>query len=324
MAAIRTNPLYLWLKGQPAGSNRTLGSIFIKSLDQPWNSADGGLRLGIEYRPPEVAGAEGRLVNLAATILSTWPTRRPHGRVQPLADPAEQKGVLGNHAVNVWWLWHVAPDEIEAIERDRAPNAGAETLSFNLELNGVASIDAETWGFGGETQFSLATSDWLGLLRSLGYGTPVSLQNLAGQSLIAAPSWAWAQEKIQAARRHLALGEDREALRTAYVLFDAVARNPYRAKWDEILADSDMPTEKAEIIRAFLNAHATTLNKLGRHPSDDLTDGRDRRMLPLDHWEAELAVGISQLLLAAVERWRTIREVHEHDRPLPTAGEEAS
>jgi hypothetical protein len=85
-------------------------------------------------------------------------------------------------------------------------------------------------GFGGDTQFSLATSDWLGLMRSLGYSTSPSLQDLAGQALTFAPSWTWAQDKIQAARRHLALGEDREALRTAYIVFDAVARNPYNSK----------------------------------------------------------------------------------------------
>jgi hypothetical protein len=83
-----------------------------------------------------------------------------------------------------------------------------------------------------------------------------------------------------------------------------------------------MPPDKAGALRALLTAHATVLNKLGRHPSDDLTDGRDRQMLPLDHWEAELAVALSQLLLAAVERWRTIREVHGGELSAPATADE--
>ncbi len=69
MAAVRTDPLYLWPRGRPAGSNETLGSISINGIDGPWGSADGGLR-----------------VDLGATIVSAWPTRRPNGRVRPLPD----------------------------------------------------------------------------------------------------------------------------------------------------------------------------------------------------------------------------------------------
>jgi hypothetical protein len=287
----------------------------------PW-AADGGLRVAIEYQPPKDATDQRRLAELALTIVSVWPTRRPYGWVRPLSDMPGGNVLLGEHAATFWWLWHLTADEIEVIERERAPNAAAETVSFNLEVHGVAVVGAETWGFGGDTQFSLATSDWLGLMRSLGYSTPPSVQDLAGQSLTLAPSWTWAQDKIQAARRHLALGEDREALRTAYVVFDAVARNPYKSKWDEILADSAAPPDKVAAIRALLTSHATVLNKLGRHPSDDLTDGRDRQMLPLDHWEAELAVALSQLLLAAVERWRTIREGHGGEQSVPAPADE--
>jgi hypothetical protein len=317
VAAVRTNALHLWPRGRPARNNQTLGSILITGIDGPWSSGDGGLRMGIEYRPPKEETEQRRLVDLAPRIVSTWPTRRTYGRVRPVADMPGQEGLLGKQTTTLWWLWSLTPDEVETIEGDRVPNAGAETLPFNLEVNGIAAVGSETWGFGGDVQFSLPTADWLGLLRSLGYTTPASLQDLAGQSLTLAPSWAWAHDKIQDARRHLALGEDREALRTAYVLFDAISPNPYKAKWDEVLADPDLPAEKAAVIRALLHANANVLSKLGRHPSFDLTDGRDRQMLPLDHWEAELAIALSQLLLASVERWRSIREVHDGERPVP-------
>jgi hypothetical protein len=321
LAAIRATALHLWPRSRPAGNNQTLGSLLITGIDGPW-SGDGGLRVGIEYRPPKEETAERRLVELYATILSSWPTRRPHGRVRLLPDPPGQAGVIGGHTTSHWWIWSLTSDEVETIERERGPNAAAETLTFNLEVNGIAAVGTETWGFGGDVQFSLATADWLTLLRSLGYTTPPSLRDLAGQSVTLGPSWAWAEEKIRAARRHLTLGEDREALRTAYLLFDAIARNPFRAAWDDVL-DDDMPAEKAEIIGALLKAQATALNKLGRHPSDELTDGRDRAMLPLDHWEAELLIGLAQMLLAAVERWRSIREAHERERAPTSADAEA-
>jgi hypothetical protein len=321
MAAISNNRLYLWPKGRPPGSNQTLGSVLMTEIVGPW-AADGGLRVGIKYQPPKDATDQRRLAELVPTIVSAWPTRRPYGWVRPLADMPGGNVLLGEHAATFWWLWHLTADEIEVIERERAPNVAAETVTFNLEVHGVAVVGAETWGFGGDTQFSLATSDWLGLMRSLGYSTPPSVQDLAGQSLTLAPSWTWAQDKIQAARRHLALGEDREALRTAYVMFDAVARNPYKSKWDEILAGSAMPPDKVAAIRGLLIAHATVLNKLGRHPSDEVTDGRDREMLPFDHWEAELVVALSQLLLAAVERWRTIREAHGGEQSVPARADE--
>ena len=46
-------------------------------------------------------------------------------------------------------------------------------------------------------------------------------------------------------------------------------------------------------------------------------------MLPLDHWEAELAIAIGQLLLAAAERWRSIKGAHERKRPPGPASNSA-
>ena len=303
---ITTNPLYLRLKGRSAS---TLGAIEISGIVGPWSGADGGLRLAVQYRPP-ANRAEGRLVGFDASIFSATPARRPHGRVRPLDDPPGS-GLLGKDETSFWWVWHLTPEDIEVIERERASNAKAETVLFNLGVHGVASLEGEPWGFNGETQFSMTTSEWLALLRTLGYTTPPSIQDLAGQALIAAPSWTVAQEKMQAARRHLDLGEDRQALHAAYGLFDAIGRNPYLAKWDELLADSDMPAEKTKIIRDLLRAQGQVLNKLGRHPSDELTAGGERQMLPPDHWEAELVIDVAQLLLTGVERWRALREAHD-------------
>ena len=317
MAGVRTNALHLWPRGRSAGPNQPLGSLLITAID--WQSSnDGGLRMGIEYRPPETETEPRRLVDLTSIIASSLPTRRSYGRVRLMSDPLDQQGILGTRTTTHWWLWSLTPDEIEMIEAERSPNATAQAVVFYLDVAGVAMVGSETIGFRGDTQFSLATSDWVSLLRSLGYGMPPSPQGLAGQSLTLAPSWAWAEDKIKVARRHLALGEDRQALATAYSLFDAISTNPYKSVWAEVLDNSDVPEEKADVIRALLKANAQALSMLGRHPSFDLTDGRDRQMLPLDHWEAELLIALAQMLLTAVERWRSIREAHSGERPGAT------
>lgn len=312
MAGVTNYPLHLYVVAKSEWGGRPLGSIRLTSIDGP-QSGDGGLRLSVEYQPPADDLGPRRLVELIPSLTSALPTRRPYGRIRVLSDPPGQLGLLGLRSSTHWWVWSLAPDEIELIETERAPNAGAERVLFNLDVRGIAAVGPDTYGFAGDTQISIATSDWLALLRAMGYAVPPSLSSLAGDAVTLAPSWTWAENQLRVARRHLALGEDREALRTGYLLFDAMERNPFRSEWESILGDPDLPAEKADVIRDLLRAQASVLNKLGRHPSDEITDGRDRQMLPLDHWEAELAIALAQLLLAAAERWRSFKEVHERE-----------
>jgi hypothetical protein len=310
MAAVRTNALHLWPRGELHGGNQTFGSLLVGGIDGPWNTADGGLRVAVEYRPPAVETEPRKLVEFSAAVVSAWPGRHIYGRMRPVAEGPGWGAFLGAQTATFWWLWNLTLDEIETIERERAPNASAEVVLFSLEVNGIVVVGAQTWGFRGESQFSLATADWLGLARAMGYATPPSLRDLAGTALTLSPSWTWAEQKLAAARRHLALGEDREALTSAYTVLDGVSANPYKARWDEVLADPELPTEKADALRRVLQAHAQLLSKLGRHPSFELSDGRDRGFLPLDHWEAELLIGLTQLVLTGIERWRTLHEIH--------------
>lgn len=315
MAGVTTHPLHLWVHGMPEWEGRPLGSVHLTGVDGP-QGGDGGLRLSVEYQPPTDDLGPRRLVELVPTIASARPTRRTYGRVRLLSDPPGQFGLLGTRPSTHTWVWSLAPDEVELIEAERAPNAGAELVLFNLDVRGVAVVGEGTYGFAGDTQFSLATADWLALLRSLDYGVAPSLRGLAGDSMTLEASWGAAEQKLRDARRHLALGDDREALRTAYLLFDAMAANPFRSEWEAVLGDPGLPAEKACVLRALLQAETSVLNKLGRHPAWELTDGADRQMLPLDHWEAELAISLAQLLLAAALRWRSTKGAH--DLELPT------
>ena len=53
--------------------------------------------------------------------------------------------MLGTQTTTFWWLWSLTLDEVEMIERDRGPNAAAETLSFNLEVTGIATVEQRPW-----------------------------------------------------------------------------------------------------------------------------------------------------------------------------------
>lgn len=182
---------------------------------------------------------------------------------------------------------------------------------------GVSAGSEREWGrirFDQGWKFGLAAADWLSLLRDLGYATPPTLQGLAGQAMTLAPAWSAAEAKMREARRYLSLGEDRQALSAAYALLDTIAANPYKADWGQVLGDPELPAEKAEVLRRLLQAQASVLSKLGRHPAWHNTNPGDRQMLPVDHWEAELAIALSQLLLAAAERWRSIKDAHDRDQ----------
>jgi hypothetical protein len=255
---------------------------------------------------------------MTATIASTFPPRRSYGRVRFVSDPLDRQGVLGSQTNDQWWVWLLAPDEIETIEADRSANADVDVVMFNLDIAGVAVVGQETCGFEGDTQVSMTRDSWLSLIQSLGYVTPPAIQHLAGASMTSSAAWSQAEGKLRDVRRYLARGEDREALRAAYVSLDAISTNPYKSRWNEALDDSEVPSEKQDVFRALLQAHSQLLNRLGRHPSSKVNDDGDRVMLPLDHWEAELAVALTQLLLAGVERWRMIKRDHDNDGPVET------
>lgn len=121
--------------------------------------------MSVEYGPPTDFLCPRRLFELTALVASAWPTRRIYGRIRHLPDPPGRQRLFGLRSSTHSWVWSRAPDEIELIEAVRAPNPAAECVLFNLEAQGIATVDQSKHGFSGDTQFSIATADWLGLLR---------------------------------------------------------------------------------------------------------------------------------------------------------------
>jgi hypothetical protein len=302
MAAVTSSPVFLY----PIGSRGAppVGSVKVATIGPDWG-ADGGLRVQVEDAPSKTPFA-GRVVLVDFQLSSSMPTRQPYGRMTPASGSA---AALFQATDGPWWVWHLTLDEVEQIERDRVPNVGSEVTSFQLTARAIAASATETLVVEGGTSIQLASSDWVSLIHGLGYGAPPSLRALAGEALTADSTWAAAQNQLAKARRYLALGEDHEALTLAYRAVEAITKNPYRAAaWSGVVEEADMPPEKVEVIRGLLSAHANVLSRLGRHPGGEVVEGKERTMLPVDHWEAELGVATTQLLLSASMRWRTIRE----------------
>ncbi len=301
MAAIEADTsLLLFLVGQPFMGGRIAGALDLKRLDvgQP---SECGLTLTLEPRPSQTdPPADARLVWLRAWIESTATRPRVYGRID--IEPSERVQFAPN-APTARWVWILLPEDVEAIERDRAAYA-ANPLSLRLRAEGAAVLDGTTWGFAGDLPFRIPAPEWVGLLDRLGYATAPSLVAIAGPSVVGDLTWADAEGRLAEARRFLRLGESREALEAAYHAFDEVARNPYRATWRMFVAG--MPAEKADAVRDLLRAHATCLNKLGRHPATTRDETQDRPRLPVDQWEAELGVATSQLLLTHALRLRAL------------------
>lgn len=301
MTAIQTQSQPLYLRGQGEYPVQTVGNIRVTDLTEGW-SGDGGLRLSLEYEPLSEQVLDMRLLSLQAHIEDSRSTPRVYGRMV-VAVGSEVPALGPNASRKWWWIWHLPPEEIERIEHVRQATGARPT--FRLVLSGYAQITYATWAIGSELPFSLSTDEWLGLIRSLGYESPPSVTGLVGATLASDPSWQDAEEAMRRARALLNRGEDHEAVASAYRAFDQVLANPYKAAWTKRLISATVPPDKAKHLEVLLQKHTNVLSNLGRHPGGETDEDGNREMLPLDHWEAELLVATSQLLLAAVYRWRS-------------------
>jgi hypothetical protein len=294
MIAIAAQPVPLFLIGQKDFAGNTAGTVAVVGLDHALGY--GGPQLVVQPSPGVRAAQEVRLVALAVEVTGNRPISRRYGRI--IVEGQERPRFIAAPAVR--WLWLLTPEDLELIERDRASTPGAP-LALRLHLSGVVEIDHETWGFAGDTSLSISAGDWTGLLGALGYGIPPSLSELGGGAT-GHVSWAEAERRLARARAFLRTGEGAEALEAAYHAMESIVRDPYKTNvWDDVL--TDLPPEKAAAIRQFLCANGQYLSRLGRHPVDG-TPGQPRQLLPLDHWEAELAVAVTQILLTYALRIR--------------------
>jgi hypothetical protein len=220
---------------------------------------------------------------------------RLYGRARIRWDSMSRPSLARPSGLEVQWL--LQSEEIERIERDHAQvsDPGAP-WRFNLLVRGLATGGGGVVAVAGNGQLEIAASDWGGLVEGLRYGPPPGSTESLRVPALDDPSWASATDRLNGARKALRAGEGREALGRCLDAFEAVATRPYAAdSWRD--RGWALPDQKLAGIVQMLAGHCLYLNKVGHH-RDRVRLANEHLAMPLDQWEAELAVDASHLYLA--------------------------
>lgn len=202
------------------------------------------------------------------------------------------------------WLWEVLPEDLELVESTHSHQTNSP-FGFELEIKGLAKIHLPNGQASdivplqsSNGSFTIELSQWERLIKSLGYKTPPSQAALVGLSTLQHPSWEETIKKLGGARTHLRASEGYDALRDCLSALESIVSPPYKADaWKKRLVT--LPNQKANGLAELFSGMATYCNLIGHHLSRQERDA-DKHLLqmPLDHWEADLAVGAAQFVVA--------------------------
>jgi len=206
----------------------------------------------------------------------------------------------------MYWKWFLTHRDLESIEASHSRVDAYRTVSFTLEVSGLAQLGEVIWAIRGESQVTIPRSEWEDLvLRPLGYSVPPSWSELLPNvERLGHPAWTDAVGRLEAARRLLRAGQARDALDAALDAFESVVTSPYLPEsWLPVV--SELPQQKQAGFTAMLGGICDYLNKVGHHRdrADRNAQGHLQEM-PVDQWEAEHVLGAAQLLLGMVLRYQ--------------------
>jgi hypothetical protein len=275
--------------GQTVNLQRVL-DIEIQAL-KPYGQADVDETYRFEWLQLDVA------------IWTVGIPRRRIGTVHTAGEGMMPIGVAGS--IPSYWRWELHEEDIERANAQHAV-LGVQPHSFSVEITGVAKkIDSTNQAVdvmalrSDNSHISIAFSEWQSLTRDLGFTIPPSTAGLAGYATTDHPSWSEAVARLDDARAQLRAGDDYNALEDCLGVLESLVSRPYSApEWMTRL--STMPEQKATGIAELLSGLSTYCNKIGHHRSND-----DLQQMPLDHWEAEIVVGITQFVLTYALRLRS-------------------
>jgi len=300
---MNSNPILLWLLQAPGYSGQAghVGELAFARTRADANTPK-GVRITLKPSLSQSflsANPQVHWAWLKVEVTSQKSDQRVYGRV--LLDPHERAHTLGLPQFEIpgreiEWNWCLLPEDLERIERDRSENAGSP-LNVRLTIEGALQVGGQVCLVRGEGYLEIALSDWEAYLKVMGYNLPPSAGELVGIAALDHPSWNEAAERLAPARKEVRAGEGRDALVTCLRQFERIVTAPYDPKsWRSLF---DVPGQKEDGMIAMLAGHCTYLNKVGHHRSRQERDQQGGLLeLPVDQWEAELAVGTSQFLLA--------------------------
>jgi hypothetical protein len=297
------NDLRLYLKLIPPSSFHTfVGQIGFQRLYTDNAQAAGCVCMGLEFKADIQFGKNGPS-QWAWFQADAWNQRVPPRRFGDIEIDVESRPPFGNpYPAPLTWRWRLQPEDIELIEVTRDPKA--QEVNFAVRATGIVQVANSIFTVAGSGNIAVLVSEWLGLLKQLGYGLPPSDASLVSVASTMHPTWKMAEEQLAEARKHLAQGEDYQALTACLDRFSAIVGKPYtKEAWLAVLPDD--PDQKRDSLAGWLAAHCTYLNRVGYHRDHARApEAQGLERMPLDHWEAELAASTSHFLLALALRMK--------------------
>lgn len=325
--------LYLVNPGSQQYQSQAAGTLSIRQIQFSGQTFESQpcLDITVESHPPaqllSVPNGNQQIpitfswLQLEAHVWTQSNPRREIGKIH-----IEQNGMLplaSTRAGPANWLWEVLPEDVELAESTHSHQANSP-FHFKLESKGIAKMHLPKRELSdivplrsAYCQFTIELSHWERLMQSLEYKLPPSQAVLAGLSALQHPSWEDATKRLGAARSHLRAGEDYDALRDCLSTLESLVAPPYALDaWKKQL--TALPDQKATGLAELFSGMAMYCNKIGHHRSRKERDaGNDLPQMPLDHWEADLAVGAAQFVTAYALRLRTAGILA--DAPAPVA-----
>ncbi len=314
--------LYLVKPGDQTYSLQAVGRYTIRGIESTGQVIDSMKCLSIEVeahgpqQPITVTDASGQQHPLTVSWLqleaAIWTRTTPRRQVGQMH--IDQKAMLplgpGNACLGTW-LWEVHEEDVELVDQARS-NQPSAPIYFSLDISGIGKLidgngqlcDLIAVRSAGQ-QLQVELSHWDRLLQALGYTVPPSQASVVTRGTLEHRAWADATKRLENARLHLRHGEDYDALRECLSALEGLVSAPYSApSWRSRLAS--LQDQKADGIAELLSGFATYCNRIGHHRErQNRNDAGDLPVMPLDHWEADLAVAVAQYLLTYASRLRS-------------------
>lgn len=201
------------------------------------------------------------------------------------------------------WEWIFDLNDISALEGARSGD-----IFFDIVVKAIVELREngnKIVPIIGSQQIRISESDWIGFIRHFGYSTKYGMT--IPPSLLNDKSWLKAYELLDEARERMQRGKTYDALRQclstieSYMDFGKDRGGPYSEKvWEELL--QDITPQKKESIVKLITGVSTYLNKVGHHRNSKQKDNGNLAPIPLDQYETEIMLGISQLVVTYLER----------------------
>jgi hypothetical protein len=242
-----------------------------------------------------------RLQNILDILVSAKSTstllKKTVGQVQP------SLWVFNKNSGHHTWDWVFDSNDISAIEGIRSGN-----IDFEIEAKAIVEISENgnmTIPIIGREQVRFSESEWISFIGHFGYSTKYGMS--LSPSLLNDKCWIQAYELLGDAREHMQRGKTYDALRQclstieSFMDYGKERGGPYSEKvWEELL--QDITPQKKDGILKLITGISTYLNRVGHHRNSKLKDNGNLATIPLDQYEAELMLGISQLVVTYLER----------------------